>query len=232
MKITSIASSSKGNSYLIESNGHQLLIDVGVPLKKIRERLLNGSFKNVVGCLVSHEHADHAGYLGQLERQTSIPIYCTEGTKKRFSLSGMCQTLRHKEKIIFNGGFDNVFEVIPLKLSHDVECFGFLITNYKQNLLYATDTESIDYCIHRLNILMIECNYSFELLIQSEQNKSVVQRICNTHLSIDQVEEFVRSHPDLVEIHLLHLSSSNSDEKEFKERIQSIAGCVVKVAGE
>lgn len=228
MKITSIASSSKGNSYLIESNGYQLLIDVGVPLKKIREHLPDGSFKNVVGCLVSHSHMDHCKHLPNLARETNVPIWCTEGTRNQFNLKS-ASVIENKK--FFPCGDE--FYCSGVHLDHDVECFGFGITNTAATrLFYGTDTANLNYQFDNLDFLMIECNYSFELLIESEQNRSVIQRICNTHLGIHQVEEFVKRHPDLQEIHLLHLSSSNSDEKEFKKRIQSIAGCVVKIAGE
>ncbi len=87
MNIKTINSSSEGCAYIVESNGSQLLIEMGISLKKIRQAL-NFDFSGVVGCLVSHEHGDHAKYLPQLEKETFIPIWCTEGTKKRFNLKG------------------------------------------------------------------------------------------------------------------------------------------------
>ena len=56
MEFKAIASSSKGNCYLATSPGIQpLLIEAGVPVKKIREATGFG-LSEVAGCLISHEH--------------------------------------------------------------------------------------------------------------------------------------------------------------------------------
>ena len=85
MKIKSIASSSSGNCYIVESAGEQLLIDCGIPVKKIRKAI--GTFENVVACLVSHEHGDHAKYLPQLEKETYVTIACNRATKTAWNLN-------------------------------------------------------------------------------------------------------------------------------------------------
>jgi phosphoribosyl 1,2-cyclic phosphodiesterase len=227
MKIKSINSSSKGCAYIVESNGKQLLIDCGVPLKRIR-KALNHDLSNVVGCLVSHEHGDHSEYLPQLEKETDIKIYCTYGTQDQWNIENYHWLMDQEH--FFTPGLE--FCIWPLKLQHDVECFGFLVRHKTKNLFYATDTSEVNYKIPGLNYLMIECNHSSEKLIETEQNKSVVKRICETHLSIENVLEFVKNHPDLEEIWLLHLSSRHSDAKLFKEMVQNVAGCIVHVADE
>jgi phosphoribosyl 1,2-cyclic phosphodiesterase len=226
MKITPIASSSSGCCYVIDHNDEKLLIDCGIPLSRIR-KALNHDLSNVVGCLVSHEHGDHANYLPNLEKETNIKIWCSEGVKTRFGLK-TSRDIDHKS--FFRPGGD--FEVVPVKLNHDVECFGFLIKHHEQRLFYATDTADVNYRFPGLNKLIIECNYSFEKLIESGLNKPVVKRICETHLGIDEVIEFVKNHPGLDEIHLAHLSGGHSDEKLFKETIQDISGALVLVAKE
>ncbi len=55
MKITVIGSSSKGNSYALESNGQLLLIEAGVRPQKVREKI-GFRLSTAVGCLVSHGH--------------------------------------------------------------------------------------------------------------------------------------------------------------------------------
>ena len=222
---------------MIESGGSYLLLDMGVPLSRIREAL-NHDLSKVVGCLVTHEHADHAGFLPQLERETDIPIYCTEGTRKAFYLSNRCQCIKHKK--YFKCG--DVFEVFCTELSHDkdpfIECFGFVVWCRGKKLFYATDTGSVInpgsakfYQFVNLTYLMIEANHSFQALIDSDLHPAAVKRICETHLSIDQVCEFVERHPDLEEIHLIHLSDGHSDAKEFKRMVQDVSGVPVFIAG-
>lgn len=56
VKFKPIASSSKGNCYIVEAEGSKpLLLEAGIPIKKIREAL-NFGLSNLAGCLISHEH--------------------------------------------------------------------------------------------------------------------------------------------------------------------------------
>jgi metal-dependent hydrolase (beta-lactamase superfamily II) len=59
MKFTSFASSSKGNAYLLQAEGAApLLLEAGIPIKKIREALRNFriNLSDLGGVLISHEH--------------------------------------------------------------------------------------------------------------------------------------------------------------------------------
>lgn len=56
MKMKCLGSSSGGNCYLLQSNsGETLIVECGVNIKEIK-KALNFNMRNVVGCLVSHEH--------------------------------------------------------------------------------------------------------------------------------------------------------------------------------
>jgi hypothetical protein len=59
MNFIPIASSSKGNVYLLKAEGDiPLLLEAGLPLKSLREKLLNFGVRitDLAGCLCSHEH--------------------------------------------------------------------------------------------------------------------------------------------------------------------------------
>lgn len=224
MNIKTIASSSAGCCYIIESNGKHLIIDIGVPLKRIREAL-NHDLSSVVGCLISHSHGDHCKYAKQLEKETSVPIWCTTGT-------GIGCELKLAKIITGNKIKVGNFQILPVKLFHDVENFGFLIQDGSDSLFYATDTVKVPYTFPELKKVMIEANHSFELMLQSGMHKSVVERTAETHLDIDRAIDFIKRHPDLEEIHLLHLSSSHSDAGLFKKMAQDASGVPVYVAGE
>lgn len=53
VKLHIVSSSSRGNGYLLEANGEQLIIECGVPAKEIF-KLLNWRIGSVRGCLTSH----------------------------------------------------------------------------------------------------------------------------------------------------------------------------------
>ena len=48
-----IGSSSKGNSYVITSNGHHLIVELGCAFKEVLTAI-DWRVENVAGCLVSH----------------------------------------------------------------------------------------------------------------------------------------------------------------------------------
>ncbi len=78
---------------------------------------------------------------------------------------------------------------------------------------------------------MIEANHSFEKLIESERDRSVVARISENHLDIDSVVELCNRHKKtLKEIHLIHLSDAHSDENLFKSMVAGATGCPVYVS--
>ena len=66
MKIKSIASSSKGNAYLISDFQTTVLIECGISLKELK-RKTNFIVPGVIdACLISHEHGDHSKSLKDL----------------------------------------------------------------------------------------------------------------------------------------------------------------------
>ena len=223
MKIKTIASSSSGCCYLIESQGEQLLIECGIPLKKIRESL-DFDLSRVVGCLVSHEHKDHCRSLAGITIHTNITSYAPDS----FSGVVLCRCGGLSAGEVF--ACDH-FRIKAISLKHDVECFGYVIKSGKDILFYATDTSEVNYTIKGLTHLMIEANYSFEKLSKSTADKSVIARVSENHLSIDAAIEFAERHKDtLREVHLLHLSDAHSDERQFKRMAQEALGVPVYVA--
>ena len=67
-KVYCLGSGSKGNSYAVDDGRSVLLLEAGLPASKItagyRELL-----PRVVGCLITHEHMDHARGAAELARR-------------------------------------------------------------------------------------------------------------------------------------------------------------------
>lgn len=55
MLIKPIASSSKGNCCVIDDGRSKLILDCGIPIKKIKEGV-DFNLSNIAGCLISHSH--------------------------------------------------------------------------------------------------------------------------------------------------------------------------------
>src|SRR5699024_3504053 len=121
---------------------------------------------------------------------------------------------------------------------HDVsEPYGFLLANKQgEKLLFATDTFYIRYKFKGLTHLLIECNYSMDILneniVTGRVHKGMKNRLIKSHFSLENVKEFLKVNDlsKVQEIHLLHLSDSNSDEELFKREVQELTGKAVYIA--
>lgn len=113
------------------------------------------------------------------------------------------------------------FKIIPFKVEHDAkEPFGFLINHSETgNILFATDTKFLNYKFPNLNQIIIEANYSEEIV--RENYNFVNKRVLDTHFSLENCIQFLKSN-DLSKVNnivLIHLSDRNSNEKQFRDKV-------------
>ena len=82
MKFCSLYSGSSGNSIFVGSEKAKILIDAGLPGKKIDEALkqIGQNPSELDGIFITHEHIDHIKGVGVLSRKYDIPIYAPHDT--------------------------------------------------------------------------------------------------------------------------------------------------------
>lgn len=233
LEINTIASGSTGNCYRISDGETVLMIECGLPIRKIKQTF-NFKLSGVAGCLISHEHLDHSKSFLDLVK-TGIDCYASEGTINE-CLGGVrghrINTIRSMEAFKIGN-----MVIMPFKVQHDAsEPLGFLIDSHGDNrLLFATDTYYIKYQIPNLTHAMIECNYSIDILNKNIEKgiipKVFQKRIIRSHFELGDVKEFFRSNDlsKLKEVHLIHISKTNGDPELFKKEIQQITGVPVYV---
>ena len=127
------------------------------------------------------------------------------------------------------------FSVNPFPLVHDVPCFGFYISERSiGSMIYASDTEYIKYRFKNLNHILVEANYSDDLIDNEAINREHVLR---GHMSLQTALDFISTNdnPALRNVVLLHLSASNSDADLFlqktKETVKYGADCYIAEKG-
>ncbi|MBC8062771.1 MAG: hypothetical protein H7Y18_19235 [Clostridiaceae bacterium] len=94
----------------------------------------------------------------------------------------------------------------------------------------------LEYQFNNLSHILVECNYSINILNQNIQDGiipvAMKNRIIRSHFELDNVKEFVKANlnPKLRNIVLLHLSDNNSSCKEFRKAIESLTFESVRIA--
>lgn len=232
IKITVLGSSSFGNSYIIESEEQQLIIECGMPFKDA-EKTLGFNLSKVVGCCITHGHGDHAGRTR--EYINHFPVYATQGTLEEIDLLWHPNAFVRGYKERFDVGD---FKVLPFKTEHDAaEPCGFLIQlPDKSKLIFATDTYYLHYKFNGINHWLLECNYDEGLLrkniAEGTVHPKVAERVRKAHMSLTQCIKTLQAN-DLSqtrEIVLIHLSSQNSERKRFIDEVRKATGKLVVAA--
>lgn len=236
MKIEVIASGSAGNCYKISNKDTTLLIECGIPYKKIQEAL-NFKTTDIDGVLVSHEHVDHSKACKNLIK-AGVDLYMTKGTKEALNLDS------HRVKIIEfyskyinrDMGFFEIgsFKVKAFETVHDArEPVGFIICDSlaKEELVFITDTQ---YSIYNFSpdYFMIEINYDRETINENPGlNDKLRERIKKNHMSLETAINLLeRSDLSwLKKIYVIHLSDHNSDAEFIKKSLQELTGVAIEI---
>lgn len=232
IEIKTIASGSKGNAYVVTDGHSQLLLECGIAFREIR-KALNFNTSSLAGVLITHEHKDHCASVNDVLR-AGLNTYMSNGTREALNIGHhRLKTVQAKQQFTIG-----TWNVLPFDVQHDVsEPMGFLLANKAgDKLLFATDTYYIKYKFKGLTHLMVECNYSLDILNENiasgRVHKGMKKRLLRSHFSLENVKEFLKANnlSKVQEIHLLHLSNNNSDAARFKKEIQTLTGKIVHIA--
>jgi len=84
MRMTVLASGSKGNSMVVSSARTRILVDAGLSCRELfkRMRLAEEDPSTLDAILITHEHQDHVQGLAVTARKLGIPVYFTEATHR------------------------------------------------------------------------------------------------------------------------------------------------------
>ncbi|AJS59882.1 MBL fold metallo-hydrolase [Paenibacillus sp. IHBB 10380] len=230
--ITCLGSSSAGNAYRITDGHTALLLEAGFPYKSL-QRSLEFRMSDIEGCLITHEHSDHSKAAKDVMK-AGVNIYTSQGTADALKLSG------YRLKVITaHGQFAiGTWTIKPFEIEHDAEePLGFVLANQAgDKLVFLTDTYYCRYRFVGLTHIMVECNYSLDIInsrvAKGDLHPAQKKRLLRSHFGLEHVKGFLRANDisKVQEIWLLHLSDGNSDAARFKQEIQETTGKLVYVA--
>ncbi len=235
MLLRCCGSGSSGNSYaLIADNGEILAIEAGCKFLDFK-KMIDWKISNVVGCIVTHEHLDHARYIKDFMK-AGIPVYTAFETQKALETITGERTIAIPPRTARQIGS---FSVTPFNVPHDteIECYGYLIKHEEMGkLLFLTDLEYCKYDFSCMNVehIMVEANYSMDLVDRNEPN---YEHRLRGHMSLDTALKFIQTNdnPALRNVVLIHLSDTSGDPALFlqqtKETIKYGANVYVACKG-
>lgn len=206
-----ISSGSRGNSSLIWDHENLIIVDFGITLKRLRERMrTNAIGKLETSVFVSHEHSDHSSGVKMLSRNMPISVYTRELTALSM---GMRDAYSIHDSVVLGN-----FEVTAFSVPHDAaDPVAYSVRCGKARISVISDlghlTDEIRDYIRGSDILAIEANHDESLLRTGSYPETLKRRILSAHghLSNKQTAENIGDlvNPD-TRIVLTHLSRENN----------------------
>lgn len=220
LSVNHIASGSSGNAIVVDDGFSSILLDCGVSYKTLSKHT---RVDLLSGCIITHEHADHCKAWPELALR-GVALFMSKGTERALYARTDNLSATLSLRILMPRQRIGTFDVESFDVQHDAaEPIAVMLTSRKTDAraLYVTDTASIDFSPQDVTHLIVECNHH-ELALEQMTNDYLRERVKSSHLSLEKLltwlETFDRS--KLREIHLVHLSDANSDEKLFVRLVQ------------
>ena len=193
MNITSLSSGSKGNCMLVECGNTNILIDTGLSMKKMNEKLLMSKgidLDDINFIFTSHSHSDHIQSLHSIHNNYEHIEFIMN--------DDVYQTIKDKLKAIdfdrleihkVGSYFYDDITVSPFELEHDKPTLGFKIVESETNesLVFISDNGMLPYKFRDLTQLFnatyyaIESNYDeYQQYTDTTRNELLKRRVLST----------------------------------------------------
>ena len=216
MKISVLASGSKGNSCYIKEKNTEILIDLGTTNLYIEKNLkeLNTTSSNIKAIFLTHTHVDHTDALKVFLKKNNTKVYLTEKMHKELTIELNNYEYINKEVVIDD------LTINSFKTSHDTDdSCGYIVSSKDKSVVYVTDTGYINVKNHKLltnkDMYIMESNHDVNLLMNNPKYPyHIKQRILGDkgHLSNIDSSRYLKklSGSNTRHIILAHLSEENN----------------------
>jgi phosphoribosyl 1,2-cyclic phosphodiesterase len=236
VRFCSLGSGSAGNATLVEHGSQgvmtRILLDCGMPLKHLAERLVQRglTLASIDAVFITHEHSDHIGCARQLVAQVSIPLWMSRGTYHAIGRPDLRDSLR------FARDGDTIeigsLTLHPFAVPHDAkEPLQVIVASDAKRLGLLTDLGHVSRHVldHLVDLdgLILECNHDLEMLLQSKYPPFLKQRVGGDygHLSNQQALACLAgiASPKLRHVVAGHLSEQNNTEAIVRNDLMQLA---------
>ena len=236
MKISILASGSKGNCTYIETNSTKTLIDVGMSNLYIEKKLISLGINpnDINNVFITHPHVDHIAGLKVFIKKHNPTVYLTEKMYQELK-SDIQNYVIIEDKIIIDDLIIDYF-----KTSHDaIDSVGYIFKNNDKEFVYVTDTGYISSKnlkkITNKDFYAFESNHDVNLLMNNPHYPyQIKQRILGDkgHLSNNQCREYLKKiiGDRTKYVILAHLSEQNNDKELALNNLKDIKNIKIMIA--
>ena len=222
-----LSSGSGGNASLVRAGGTHLMLDAGLPLKDLEERLQTArvSLTRIGHIALTHGHLDHARSAGLLAKKSGARVHCTESlmrsrsvrkapTVARLPVGGTVEipvTAGHEE--------GEVLLLSSIAIPHDADPTVALQVEHRgRKAVLITDmgrtSRMVAERLRGAHLLVLEFNHDLEMLQHGPYAAGLKKRVAGPqgHLSNDEGAEMLRllAGEELHTLVLAHLSETNN----------------------
>lgn len=211
LHFTMISSGSRGNSTLIWDQDDIIIIDFGITLRKLKNRLEEINLDmGSASLFISHEHTDHSKGIPYLSKRHSVDIYSREAT---LSALGIRDGYGIREKTAIGN-----FSITSVPVSHDAaDPVGYVLNWGMRKITVVSDLGVVpDRLIEEArgsDILAFEANHDVDMLKNGRYPLQLQKRIFSSHghlsnsQSAEAISQIASSRTHIV---LTHLSQENN----------------------
>jgi phosphoribosyl 1,2-cyclic phosphodiesterase len=224
MRITVLASGSRGNATLIEAGGTTVLVDAGLAPKELRARAeaaRGRPLERIDALVLTHAHGDHVAHAKAIGDAFDAPTWLTEATRRAHGVTTGAHTRVFGPRAPFRVG---AIELSPHPVPHDAPQVALVFAHGEARAALVTDLGFVraDLLAHLRGVgtLLIEANHCPNLLQWGPYPQEIKRRIASGagHLSNAQTAEALEALAGQLDtVVLMHLSSANNEPHLARE---------------
>ena len=178
MRLSVLSSGSSGNATYIETDSGGLLVDAGLPPRRISDLLahIGRNLSDVNAILLTHGHTDHTCGVPALVRERKVEVYAAPGVGETLGANTVAPT----ESCSVEGLGITFFQV-----PHDSMTYGVRVSDGSSAVAMATDLGEAGIDVLRsmsgAEAVVLEANHDPDWLTRGPYSAALKRRIRSRH---------------------------------------------------